>query len=126
MNKTVIFIVLALAIGVGVGYVIGFRTQDAGSRSPKTQVIVSSPSPKAKSEFSNDKAEVKLADGKKFVYIINGTEKTLTDLTGITVWKLPVEGTEAAKINWDGVKAGDKVQIASERATGKVVAVLVL
>ncbi len=124
MNKTVIFIVLALGIGLSSGYLLGARSQKL--EVSKTVTVLPSPSPEVKSEFNNDKAEVKSADGKKFVYVINGTEKTLTDLTGITVWKLPAEGTEAAEINWDGVKAGDKVQIASEKATGKVVAVLVL
>ena len=82
---------------------------------------------KVESDFNNDKAEVKLADGQKFIYVLDGgLEKTLTDLTGITVWKLPAEGTEAAQIKWDGLKAGDKVQIASEKASGQVVAVLVL
>ena len=111
---------------MGAGYVIGFRSQDAGNRE-NVVVALPSPSPEVKSEFNNDKAEVKLADGQKFVYVLDGgVEKTLTDLTGITVWKLPESGTQAAEIKWDGLKAGDKVQIASEKATGKVIAVLVL
>lgn len=126
MKKILVFVVLALGIGLGAGYIIGFRMQDAGRRSSITQAVVPSPSPEVKSEYNNDKAEVKSADGQKFVYVIDGLEKTLTDLTGITVWKLPESGSIAAEIKWDGLKAGDKVQIASEKATGRVVAVLVL
>lgn len=126
MNKTVILVVLALGIGLSGGYLIGFRKQETGYRG-NAVVVVPSPSPEVKSDYSNDKAEVKVADGNKFVYILDGgVEKTLTDLTGITVWKLPESGSEAAQIKWDGLKVGDKVQIASEKATGRVVAVLVL
>lgn len=124
MNKTLVFVILALGIGIGVGYIIG--ASRGAVPAPVAVVAVPSPSPEVKSEFNNDKAEVKLADGQKFVYVMDGLEKTLTDLTGITVWKLPESGSIAAEIKWDGLKAGDKVQIASDKATGRVVAVLVL
>ena len=124
MKKILVFAILALGIGLGTGYLLGARRQELGASKPVA--VLPSPSPEVKSEYNNDKAEVKLADGQKFVYIMDGLEKTLTDLTGITVWKLPESGSEAAEIKWDGLKAGDKVQIASDKATGKVVAVLVL
>ena len=126
MSKTVILVILALGVGVGGGYLFGISR--GAVPAPKIAVVPTpSPSPEAKSDFNNDKAEVKLADGQKFIYVLDGgLEKTLTDLTGISVWKLPAEGTEAAQIKWDGLKAGDKVQIASEKASGQVVAVLVL
>ena len=113
--------ILVFGLGLGMGYV-----GRGAVFAPVAVVALPSPSPEVKSEFNNDKAEVKLADGQKFVYVIDGLEKTLTDLTGITVWKLPESGSEAAQIKWDGLKVGDKVQIASEKATGKVIAVLVL
>ena len=104
--------VLALGVGLGGGYLLGARRQELGASKPVATVLPS-PSPEVKSEFNNDKAEVKLADGKKFVYLIGDVEKTLTDLTDISVWKLPQEGTEAAQIKWDGLKAGDQFQIDS-------------
>ena len=125
MNKILIFVVLVLGIGLGAGYLLG--ASRGAVPAPKTAVVAPSPSPEAKSDYNNDKAEVKLANGQKFIYVLDGgVEKTLTDLTGISVWKLPAEGTEAAQIKWDGLKAGDKVQIASKKASGQVVAVLVL
>ena len=128
MNKIVILLILAIGVGVGAGYLLGIRTQDAGRRSSTIQTVVPGPSPKVVSDekFENIKAEVKLADGKKFTYIQDGKEKTLTDLTGISVWKSPKPGDKPEKADWKDVKVGDKVQLASEKATGKIVAVLVL
>ena len=128
MNKILIFVILALGVGVGAGYLLGFRTQDAGRRSSTIQTVVPSPSPSTKPDekFENIKAEVKSADGKKFIYLQDGKEKSLTDLTGITVWKSIKPGDKPSKMDWTAVKRGMNVQLASEKATGKIVAVLIL
>lgn len=130
MSKIVILVIIVFGIGVGIGYLLGFRTQDAGRRSSTIQTIIPSPSPspspKPDEKFENIKAEVKFADSKKFTYTQDGKDKTLTDLTGITVWKSIKEGDKPSKMDWNIVKAGTKVQLASEKATGKIVAVLVL
>ncbi|MDP1743908.1 MAG: hypothetical protein Q8L51_03950 [Candidatus Amesbacteria bacterium] len=126
MSKSLIFIVLALMVGAGVGYFVGVSRGAVSA--PKTAVVVPSPSPKvvAEEKFENIKADVKFADGKKFTYTQDGKDKTLTDLTGITVWKSTKEGEKPSKMDWSAVKAGMNVQLASEKATGKIVAVLVL
>lgn len=129
MNKIVVFVIIAFGLGVGVGYLLGVRSQELGASKPKiATVAVPSPipSPKPDEKFENIKADVKLADGKKFTYVQDGKEKTLTDLTGITVWKSIKEGDRPSKMDWSAVKVGMKVQLASEKATGKIVAVLVL
>lgn len=127
MNKILIFIILAIVVGFTGGYFVGFRAQDTGRRDTVTQVVPS-PSPKvvADEKFENIKADVKFADGKKFTYTQDGKDKTLTDLTGITVWKSSKSGDKPEKVDWKIIKAGDKVQLASEKATGKIWAVLVL
>ena len=124
MIKSLVFIVLAIVVG----FTGGMYYQKYQVTKPVVVVPSPSPSPKvvADEKFENIKADVKFADGKKFTYTQDGKEKTLTDLTGITVWKSlkPVDKPE--KVDWKIVKAGDKVQLASEKATGKIVAVLVL
>ena len=124
MNKIVILVVLALVVGLSGGYLLGVSR--GAVPAPTAVVALPSPSPEAKSEFNNDKAEVKFADGKKFTYLQDGKEKTLTDLTGITVWKSSKPSDKPEKVDWKILKVGDKVQLASEKATGKIVAVLVL
>lgn len=128
MNKIVVFVIIAFGLGVGAGYLLGVRSQELGASKPKVAAAIPSPipSPKPDEKFENIKAEVKFADGKKFSYIQDGKEKTLTDLTGITVWKSVKAGDKPSKMDWSAVKAGMKVQLASEKATGKIVAVLVL
>lgn len=124
MNKILIFIILATVVG----FTGGMYYQKYQVTKPVVVVPSPSPSPKvvADEKFENIKADVKFADGKKFTYTQDGKDKTLTDLTGITVWKSIKTGDKPSKMDWSAVKAGMKVQLASEKATGKIWAVLVL
>ena len=127
MIKSLVFIALAIVIGFAGGMYFQ-KYQVTKLQVTKKEVVVPSPSPKvvADEKFENIKADVKFADGKKFTYTQDGKDKTLTDLTGITVWKSIKAGDKPEKVDWKILKAGDKVQLASEKATGKIVAVLVL
>lgn len=114
---------MALAIGLGLGYLLGVQKTQVKIAQ---RVLAPSPTPSPSDKFENIKAEVKLADGKKFAYIQDGKEKTITDLSQITVWKSFAPGDQPKKTDWKEVKPGTKVQLAIEKATGKIVAVLVL
>lgn len=115
-----------IVIAISLGFVGGMYYQKPQPVA-KTAVVTPSPTPDT-DRFSNDKATVKSFDGKKLVYTLeNGTEKTLSDNTGIDVWQMPQKPEEkSVKIDWKAIKAGIKIVIASEKATSKVVAVLVL
>lgn len=104
----------------------------SGMYYPKPQVtktVTALPSPTPDTDkFSSDKAVVKSFDGKKLVYTLeNGTEKTVSDTKTIDVWlAAKKQGDKAVKSDWTIVKAGMKIQVASEKTTGRVVALLVL
>lgn len=124
-----VLIVGLIVIGIGAGFAGGYYFKINKAQEPKTQVSEVRPSPTPDTDrFSNDKATVKSFDGRKLVYTLeSGTEKTLADTTGIDVWQMPAKPEEkSVKTDWKIVKAGTKIVIASEKATGKVMAVLVL
>lgn len=116
-------------VAIGLSFVGGYYFKINKAQEPKAQVSEVRPSPTPDTDkFASDKATVKSFDGKKLVYTLeNGTEKTLTDNTGVDIWQMPQKPEEkSVKSDWKAVKPGIKIVIASEKATSKVVAVLVL
>lgn len=116
-------------MAIGLSFAGGYYFKINKAQEPKAQVSEVKPSPTPDTDrFSNDKATVKSFDGRKLVYTLeSGTEKTLADTTGIDVWQMPAKPEEkSVKTDWKIVKAGTKIVIASEKASGKIMAVLVL